>query len=198
MRFNLFTKFALIFAVLFLTYLYARYERNKIYQADSNNTESSVLKELPDISVVDISTMGVIAARDFNKNSEGTFVHIWGTWCAPCEKEMPDFLAYADKIKDTGIKFLLIAVNDEEMKIKKFLTRFPAIPKNVTFAFDKDNRVMDQLGTLKVPETFLFNKEGKHINKFIGPQDWLQESYVTRLNFWLNNQKVNETKIESH
>jgi len=198
MRFNLFAKFGLIIALLLITYLYAQYERNKIFHADSNTSSSQVLKELPDISVVDIKTSTVISARDLNKNSAGMFVHIWGTWCAPCEKEMPDFLAYADKIKDTGIKFLLIAVNDEEMKIKKFLNRFPSIPQNVTFAFDKDNRVMDQLGTLKVPETFLFNKEGKHINKFIGPQDWLQESYITRLNFWLNGQKADDTKVESH
>lgn len=198
MRFNLFAKFGLIVALLLVTYLYAQYERRKIFQADSNSSSAQVLKELPDISVVEIKTSTVISARDFNKNSEGMFLHIWGTWCAPCEKEMPDFLAYAEKVKDTGVKFLLIAVNDEEMKIKKFLSRFPAIPQNVTFAFDKDNRVMDQLGTLKVPETFLFNKQGKHINKFIGPQDWLQESYVIRLNFWLNSQKVDETKVESH
>ena len=93
---------------------------------------------------------------------------------------------------------MLVAVNDEEVKIKKFLKRFPNIPKNVTFALDGQNKVMDLMGTLKVPETFLFSNEGKHINKFIGPQDWLSESYVTRLSFWLNTQKPEDRKIETH
>lgn len=197
MRFNLITKFALVMALLLLTYLYANYERNKYYAAN-NNESAPILKQLPDLSVVDVNTNARISAVDFNKGSQATFVHVWGTWCAPCEKEMPEFLGYAEKLKDSGIKFLLIAVNDEEIKIKKYLKRFPYIPKNVTFARDVDNKVMDQLGTLKVPETFLFGKDGKHLNKFIGPQDWLQESYVTRLNFWLNGQKLEATKVESH
>ena len=78
------------------------------------------------------------------------------------------------------------------------MARFPKVTKNVTFAIDKENRVMDLLGTLKVPETFLFNSAGKHINKFIGPQDWMAESYVTRLSFWLNDQKMEDRKIETH
>ncbi len=197
MRFNLITKFLLIFALLGLTYLYGQYEKNKYYTVNPNEF-SPVLKQLPDLSVVDINTNVVISAIEWSKGSQAIFVHVWGTWCAPCEKEMPDLLAYADKLKDMGIKFLLIAVNDEEAKIKKYLRRYPKISKNVTFAIDKDNKIMDQLGTLKVPETFLFNKEGVHINKFIGPQDWLQESFVTRLNFWLNGPKSESSKIESH
>lgn len=198
MRFNFLTKSLIILAALALTYFYAQYERNKFYSADNATSADPILKQLPDLTVVDINTGATISAVEFNKGAEATFVHIWGTWCAPCEKEMPEFLGYADKLKESGIKFLLIAVNDEEMKIKKFLKRFPNIPKNVTYAIDRQNKVMDQLGTLKVPETFLFNKEGRHVNKFIGPQDWLQESFVTRLNFWLNDQKFEAKKIETH
>ena len=184
-------------ALLGLTFLYAIYEK-QVYYGTHANSSAPVLKVLPEFSVSSVATGEVIKSSDFVAASNGTFVHIWGTWCAPCEKEMPEFLTYADKVKDKGVKFLLVAVNDEEFKIKKFLARFPNIPKNVTFAIDKENRVMDQLGTLKVPETFLFSSTGKHINKFIGPQDWLSESYVTRLSFWLGDQKVDDRKIETH
>lgn len=197
MKLNFFQKILLIAALLGLTFLYGSYERKVFYGSSADNS-APVLKVLPDFNVTNVESMAVIKSNDFLAGSTGAFVHIWGTWCAPCEKEMPEFLSYAAKVQDTGVKFLLIAVNDEEMKIKKFLTRFPNIPKNVTFAIDKENRVMDQLGTLKVPETFLFNSTGKHINKFIGPQDWLAESYVTRLSFWLNDQKLEERKIETH
>lgn len=196
MKFNFFHKVLIIVAVLAVTFAYAYYERSKFYNDSSMN--DLVLKELPSFDVVATHTQETINSLDFNRNSEGTFVHIWGTWCGPCEKEMPDFLAYASKIQDTGVKFLLVAVNDEDAKIKKFLSRFPNIPKNVTFVQDTQNKVMDLLGTLKVPETFLFSKEGKHINKFIGPQDWIAESYVTRLNFWLNKEEVDLKKVESH
>lgn len=197
MKLNFFQKVLLIVALLGLTFLYGRYER-KVFYGESADNSAPVLKTLPEFNVTTIDTNTVIKSTDFVTGSAGLFVHIWGTWCAPCEKEMPEFLGYAAKVQDSGVKFLLVAVNDEEMKIKKFLTRFPNIPKNVTFAIDKENRVMDRLGTLKVPETFLFNSAGKHINKFIGAQDWMAESYVTRLGFWLNDQKMDERKIETH
>lgn len=198
MKLNFFSKLLLIFACLLLTFLYSKYERKKYYGAETDQAADLVLKTLPDFNVIDVKSQVNIASKDFLKGSNGGFVHIWGTWCAPCETEMPEFLSYASKLEARGLKFLLVAVNDEEPKIKKYLTRFPNIPSNVTFAIDKENKVMDLLGTLKVPETFLFNPEGKHINKFIGPQNWMAESYETRLSFWLNGQNLEDRKIETH
>lgn len=198
MKLNFFHKVLLIVALLGLTFLFAQYERKKFYGQSDGAIDAPVLKELPAFQVTDIASGTIIKSNDFAASSKGAFVHIWGTWCAPCEKEMPEFLSYASKVKPLGVRFLLVAVNDEEMKIKKFLTRFPNIPKNVTFAIDTENRVMDQLGTLKVPETFLFASNGKHINKFIGPQDWMAESYVTRLNFWLSGENLEQKAVETH
>lgn len=198
MKLNFFQKILLIVALLGLTFLYSIYEKKKFYGRNDGAIDAPILKELPAFQVKDIASGAMVASRDFAIASKGAFVHIWGTWCAPCEKEMPEFLSYAGKVESLGVKFLLVAVNDEEMKIKKFLTRFPNIPKNVTFAIDTEGKVMDQLGTLKVPETFLFASNGKHINKFIGPQDWMADSYVTRLNFWLNGENLENRKIESH
>jgi thiol-disulfide isomerase/thioredoxin len=179
-----------------MTFFYAQYEKNKYYSSNSTQNEL-VLKTLPDFNVVDIVSGSMVNSYEFVKGTNGIFVHIWGTWCGPCEKEMPEFLKYAELVSGKGLKFLLVAVNDEEIKVKKFFGRF-TIPKNVTVVLDKENKVMDMLGTLKVPETFLFDRNGKHINKFVGPQEWLQESYQSRLDFWLNVQNSVERKIETH
>ena len=198
MRINsFFSKLILIFTVLLLTYLYAQYERRKYYSYNDNSSNELVLKQLPLFNGVELDSGKMINSNEFIRGSSGIFVHIWGSWCAPCEKEMPDFFKYAQSVEDKGIKFLLVAVNDEEIKVKKFMSRF-VIPKNVTIVIDRDNKVMVLFGTLKVPETFLFDKTGKHINKFIGPQEWLQESYKTRLDFWLNLENLVERKIETH
>lgn len=197
MRINsFFSKLVLIFAALALTYLYAQYEKRKYYS--SNTTENElVLKTLPDFTSTEVSTGNKINSYEYLKGSKGLFVHIWGTWCAPCEKEMPEFLKYADSLNDKGVKFLLVAVNDEDIKIKKFMARF-VLPSNVIVVRDTENKIMDLFGTLKVPESFLFNGTGKHVNKFVGPQEWLQESYKSRMDFWLNLQNSVERKIETH
>jgi cytochrome c biogenesis protein CcmG/thiol:disulfide interchange protein DsbE len=198
MRINsFFSKLILIFSILLMTYLYAQYERKKYYSYGENSPSELVLKQLPNFNSVEVGTGKTINSVEFLKGTSGVFVHIWGSWCAPCEKEMPEFLKYAESVKGKGVKFLLIAVNDEETKIKKFMGRY-SIPQNVAIVMDKENTVMDLFGTLKVPESFLFDNNGKHINKFIGPQEWLQDSFKTRLDFWLNMQNSVERKIETH
>lgn len=189
MRLNSFiSKISIILLVLFLTFIYAQYEKRKYYSDGDNSSNELVLKTLPSFNSVEIATGKSINSSDFLKGSSGVFVHIWGTWCGPCEKEMPEFLKYAESVEGKGVKFLLVAVNDEEIKIRKFLGRFK-LPKNVAVTMDTENKVMDLFGTLKVPETFLFDSTGKHINKFTGPQEWNQESYQSRLDFWLNSSK---------
>lgn len=200
MRVHFFTKIALIIVAAMLVFAYALYEKNKYYNAEGSASHEFALKKLPEFNSLVVATGETISSYDHLKGANGLFVHIWGTWCAPCEKEMPDFLKYAQSVEARGVKFLLVAVNDEEMKIKKFMARF-TLPKNVLVVLDKENKVMDLFGTLKVPETFLFDSNGKHINKFVGPQEWTAESYRTRLDFWLGSQTPQnyiERKIETH
>lgn len=196
MKLHFLHKLLIIAVVLGFTFVYSYYERNKFY--NNERSQEYVLKELPDFNVKNIGVDTFINSKAHAATGTGLFVHLWGTWCAPCETEMPDFLEYAQKVEEKGVRFLLVAVNDEEVKIQKFLKRFPNIPKNVTFVIDHENRVLDLLGTLKVPETFLFSPTGKHINKFIGPQEWRSPSYVTRLNFWLGGQEGEEKAVETH
>ncbi len=187
MRLNFITKIAIILSIIVLTYLYAAWEKQKYYSHQTDYTASLVLKDLPSFTVYDLATNKIQINPAEISSSRGVFIHIWGTWCGPCESEMPVFLAYAEKVKSKGVKFYLIAVGDELNNVKKFLKKFPVLPENVTIAIDMDNKVMDLFGTLKVPETFLFNSQGKHLNKFVGPQEWSQDSYFTRLDYWLSS-----------
>ena len=187
MRFTFLPKIAIILSIIILTYLYAVWEKQKYYNRDDNYSASLVLKELPAFTAYTIDSQKISVNSASLAGVNGVFIHLWGTWCGPCETEMPAFLAYADKVKSKGVKFYLIAVGDEINNVKKFLKKFPTIPENVTIAMDLDNKIMDLFGTLKVPETFLFNSAGKHINKFVGPQEWSQESYLSRLDLWLSS-----------
>ena len=200
MRVNYFFKtLFFIFVILSITALYAFYERKKYYGVSSDTTSSQLaLKRLPSLNLVEISSGKNINTLEYLQSAKGLYVHIWGSWCAPCEKEMPEFLAYAKLLADKSIKVLLVAVNDEEMKVKKFMSRYGALPSNVLLVIDKENKVMDSFGTLKVPETFLFNSQAIHINKFVGPQEWTQESYITRLDNWLSTDVSENRKIETH
>lgn len=186
MRLSFFSKIAIIILIMALTYLYAVWEKQKYYSHEQDYSASLVLKVLPSFDVNNLDGKKISVNSGSLNGAQGVFIHLWGTWCGPCETEMPAFLSFAEKVKSKGVKFYLIAVGDEVNNVKKFLKKFPTIPENVTIAMDTDNSIMDLFGTLKVPETFLFNSKGLHVNKFVGPQEWSQESYLSRLDFWLS------------
>lgn len=198
MKSSFFTKLAVIFFILGVTYVYALYERNKFIKMDEESIGVPVLKTLPTFNLTSFPSTQVISDQDFLGKGRGFFFHIWGSWCGPCEEEMPQFLQYAERLKPEGIRFYLVAVNDKYADVEKFMKRFGQLPENVSIYIDTENKIMEKFGTFKVPETFLFNSQGNNVNKFIGPQDWLAESYVTRLDTWLGAKPVMLNQVETH
>lgn len=106
--------------------------------------------------------------------SDLLIVHYWATWCAPCEAELPELLKFINTFKDKpDVRFLLVAVNDDIMKVKKHL-KSQSIPENasITWLMDNKNVHKDIFGTVRVPETYVFSSDKMTLKKFSGPQEW--------------------------
>jgi len=58
-------------------------------------------------------------------------LNFWGTWCAPCIKEIPKLNALVDKYKEEPVEFLAITTEDEE-KVFNFFKN-----KDVIFKFQQ-------------------------------------------------------------
>lgn len=71
----------------------------------------------------------VLVDRDGNrkdfKDYEGkvVFVNFWATWCPPCVAEMPDIHNLYEEINSEDIEFVLISLDDDFQKAKKFVDR---------------------------------------------------------------------------
>lgn len=194
------TKVIIITLILSVTLLYSMYHRNKFAPMINQFDGELILKELPEFEVQRISDDSALTKKDLI-NSEGrlTLVHFWGTWCGPCEAELPPLIELANKFKDNEIQFLLIAVQDTKEKVQKYFKRFGDLPTNMILALDNKADSMTQFGTVKVPESYIFNHAGKNLSKFIGPQDWDQARYLDRLRFYHNSSKgVTTQKVETH
>lgn len=178
------SKLLIIGLIMGFTALYSVVERRKI-DALQVSAATPILREIPEFIALDVYS-GAEINRDnvFDGFRRGLFVHFWGTWCAPCEAELPEFIEFAEKFEGQGVGFVLLAVNDERDKVERFLEqRLKRIPDNVIVAIDEKGVSLPHFGTIKVPETYLFQSvDGKTLTKFIGPQDWTLRGFVERTN----------------
>ena len=180
------TKISVIGFILGLTLAYSLYYKRQ-YRHFFESGTGLVLKKLPEFSLKDFfSEKRVTSESIFAHGAKFSMVHFWATWCVPCEAELPAFINLAKKFE--RIAFVLIAVNDDGKKIDKFFKRFGKLPPNVYLAHDKDAKVSTRFGTIKLPETYLFALKGRrHINKYVGAQEWEKESIEIRLKFYLES-----------
>ena len=94
---------------------------------------------------------------------QGVFLNFWGTWCKPCEKEMPYMENQYQAFKDRGVQILAVNVGESDFLVNKFIEEH-----NLTFpvVVDSEKDVQNAYGIKPLPATFLVNPEGK-IEKII-------------------------------
>lgn len=111
------------------------------------------------------------------KGQKAVLVDVFATWCPPCIKEMPVLKELREKYKDN---FEIVSVLFEKDKPKEEILAF--IEKNkieypITVG-EENFKLAKQLGDVKkIPEKFLFTKDGRFIKKFVGetPKDELEQ-----------------------
>ncbi len=94
---------------------------------------------------------------------KGVFLNFWGTWCKPCEKEMP-YMEKAYKIfKDKNVEILAVNITESNLAVSTFVNE-----RNLTFPIlmDKKNQVTQHYQIGPIPTTYLIDENGK-ITKII-------------------------------
>jgi thiol-disulfide isomerase/thioredoxin len=94
-----------------------------------------------------------------------TVVNLWATWCAPCEKEMPQLIEFAKKNAPRGVRLILVTADEPEdrKKAADFLTKLGAdFP--IYFLAESPDKFMSPFiknWSSVVPTTVLFNRRGE-------------------------------------
>lgn len=165
-----------IAALVGMTIFYTVYQSKSLEtQLVSDTAADPILKTLPKAGLTNLKGEK-FDLEEFYKNEkvELLFVHFWGTWCGPCEAELPELLHMIKRFENRpGIKFLLVAVNDESRLVEKKMKALP-VPSNTNlyWVLDNDQVHRTDFGTTRVPETFVFSGDKTTMRKFLGPQEW--------------------------
>lgn len=94
---------------------------------------------------------------------KGVFLNFWGTYCKPCEKEMPYMNKLYGEYKEKGVEILAANVGESNLAVQKFQEKYDL---KFPILMDKDQQVLDAYGVDPIPTTFLIDKNGK-ITKII-------------------------------
>jgi peroxiredoxin len=130
----------------------------------------------PDFALTDLSGQAV---RLSAYRGRVVLVNLWATWCPPCRDEMPSMERLHQTLKDRG--FVLLAVSQDDggaAVVKPFVEQM-----KVTFSVlvDPDGEVGRKYGVWGYPESFLVDREGRIVERVIGPRDWASAVQVARI-----------------
>jgi thiol-disulfide isomerase/thioredoxin len=91
-------------------------------------------------------------------------LNVWGSWCAPCRAEAPNFQKVSTDLKSKGVQFVGINVADPQVQSavafeKQFGVTYPSL-------YDPSSKLMLRFekGTLNpqaIPSTLVLDREGK-------------------------------------
>jgi len=93
-------------------------------------------------------------------------LNFWATWCAPCRKEIPQFVDAYERFRGDGL--VIIGVNLQEGKsiargyVEDYGMEFPV-------AIDVDGEVGDAYRLLGLPVTYFIGRDGVVRSVFTGP-----------------------------
>jgi thiol-disulfide isomerase/thioredoxin len=95
-------------------------------------------------------------------------INFWATWCPPCLKEIPDFMALQQQYVDKNVQFIGIALEDKEP-----VAEYAAATKiNYPVLLGGDNGIIlaHQLGNNvdAVPYTLIVDRQGQIIHRHPG------------------------------
>ena len=90
-------------------------------------------------------------------------VNFWATWCPPCRLEMPDLDAIYTHFRSQGL--IILSITDEEaFKVNSFIAPSGYHPPVL---IDTDGAVHEQFHVQGIPETFVFDRDGKLVGTAI-------------------------------
>lgn len=175
--------FRLFIISIFLTgvFTYAYVSKKSLFNFLSDES-SFLVKTFPHFTFHNIKTDQQENSHEIiDATGKPLVVHFWATWCAPCEEEFPSLVNLIEKFQDKDIVFLLLAPFDEIPKMKKFIKRYKLPQEKVVLGLDKEGLIMKKFGLLKVPETFVFDRDRVLVHKYIGPQNWDHEYFHKKI-----------------
>jgi peroxiredoxin len=105
-------------------------------------------------------------------------LNFWATWCKPCEDEMPAMQRLWQRLAGPGFELVAVSVDDGSADVEAFRARlglgFPIL-------LDPARDVAHAYQSFRYPESYLIDRDGRILARYIGPRDWDATLYQDRI-----------------
>ena len=135
---------------------------------DSNSNTANVSStSVPQFSAKDID--GKLRHSSEWLGKQPVVINVWGTWCGPCRREIPDLAKLYEEYKPKGVELISLAVKDTPERVRQYAGRNNM---NWVLLMSEDQILIDYRATRGVPTTIFIDKNGNEIVRFIGMKDY--------------------------
>ena len=109
------------------------------------------------------------------KNYRGKIVvlNFWATSCVPCIDEIPTLVELQRRMPNIAV--VAVSSDDDDALYRKFLAEYHV---NFVTVRDPSYRVPHMYGTVKIPETYVIDRNGVLRRKFVSAQNWTNPEIV--------------------
>ena len=107
--------------------------------------------------------------KEYYSNNNLTVLNLWATWCVPCVEEMSDLNSIKTKYKNDSFNFISLSVDNDSIKLIKFLSKGKFKFKDIT------------MSNLKYRNAIFNTLEGDKTDKWISSQS-VPKTYLIKNN----------------
>lgn len=122
----------------------------------------------PDVTFTDLQGHKV-STQDLR--GKVVMVNFWATSCVTCVKEMPKMVETYNKYKGRGLEFVAVAMSYDPPNYVLNFAQTRSLPFKVSL--DVQGNLAKSFGDVQLtPTTFVINKEGQIVKRYLGEPDW--------------------------
>jgi thiol-disulfide isomerase/thioredoxin len=105
-------------------------------------------------------------------------LNFWATWCEPCEREMPAMERLYQALPREDFELIAVAIDGKKEDVRAFQDRYQL---SFPILLDLDQGVYAAYQTMGVPESLLIDREGRIVERYVGPREWDAVEYRDRI-----------------
>jgi thiol-disulfide isomerase/thioredoxin len=108
------------------------------------------------------------------------FVNFWATWCPPCRDEAPSLERLHRRLAARGLEVLAVSIDDRAAvaAVAEFRRE---LGLTLPILLDPERTAYLRYQATGVPETFVVGRDGRLVERIVGPRDWDQPRYAALL-----------------